>query len=117
MAQLHLQPPELFNFRNPNHWPRWMRRFEQFPVASGLVNDDASKQISTLLYCLGEKAEALLLSTNITEDERKVYGRVIAKLDAFLKVWRNIIFERPSLIEEIDLKVNQQNSISWSCTN
>ena len=117
MAQLYLQPPELFNFRNPNDWPRWMRRFEQFRVASGLANDDASKQISTLLYCMGEKAEALLLSTNITEVERKVYDTVIEELDAFLKVRRNIIFERPSLIGEIDLKVNQQNSISWSCTN
>ena len=117
MAQLHLQPPELFNFRNSNDWPRWMRRFEQFRVASGLANNDASKQISTLLYCIGEKAEALLLSTNITEDERKVYDTVIVELDAFLKVRRNIIFERASLIEEINLKVNQQKSISWSCTN
>ena len=44
MAQLRLQPPELFNFRNPDDWPRWKRRFEQFRVASGLVDDDASKQ-------------------------------------------------------------------------
>ena len=94
MAQLRLQPPELFNFRNPDDWPRWKRRFEQFRVASGLVDDDASKQISTLLYCIGEEAEAVLISTNITEDERKVYDTVIAKLDAFFKVRRNIIFER-----------------------
>ena len=60
MAQLCLQPPEIFNFRNPDDWPRWKSRFEQFRVASGLVNDDASKQISTLLYCIGEEAEAVL---------------------------------------------------------
>ena len=94
MAQLCLQPPVLLNFRNMDDWLRWKRHFEQFHVASGLVNDDASKQISTLLYCIGEEAEAVLISTNITEDEKKVYDTVIAKLDAFFKVWRNIIFEQ-----------------------
>ena len=98
MAQLRLQPPEIFNFRNPDDWPRWKRRFELFRVASGLVNDDASKQISTLLYCIGEEAEAVLISTNITEDERKVYDTVIAKLHTFFKVRRNIIFERSRFI-------------------
>ena len=33
MAQLQLQPPEPFNFRNPDDWPQWRRRFEQFCVA------------------------------------------------------------------------------------
>ena len=34
------------------------------------------KQINTLLYCLGEEAEAVLSSTGATEDDRKVvyYG-------------------------------------------
>ena len=27
MAQLHLSPPETFNFRNPEEWPKWKRRF------------------------------------------------------------------------------------------
>ena len=40
-------------------------------VASGLVEEDAIKQISTFLYCLGEEAEAVLTSTNATEDDRK----------------------------------------------
>jgi len=48
------------------------------------------KQISTLLYCLGEQAEAVLGSTDISE----VYDTVVAKLDGFFQVRRNIIFER-----------------------
>ena len=74
MAQLHLQPSELFNFRNPDDWPRWKRRFKQFRVVAGLIADDPSKQINTLLYCIGKEAEAVLISTkifNITEDERE----------------------------------------------
>ena len=94
MAQLRLEPPEPFNFRNPDDWPRWKRRFEQFRVASGLASDDAVKQVNTPLYCLGEEAEGVLTSTNATDDERKVYDTVVEKFDAFFKVRRNVIFER-----------------------
>ena len=94
MAHLRLEPPAPFNFRNPDDWPRWKRRFEQFRIASALADDSDSKQVNTLLYCLGEEAESVLLSTNLTAEERAVYNTVIKKLDDFFKVRRNIIFER-----------------------
>ena len=95
MAQLPaLKPPEPFNFQNPDDWPRWRRRFEQFRVASGLGDSTATQQVSTLLYCIGEEAEAVLASTGITEDERKRYDAVVTKLDDFFNVRRNVIFER-----------------------
>ena len=94
MAQLNLKPPEPFDFRNTDDWPRWKRRFQQFRVASGLTGDDAEKQISTLLYCLGEQAEAVLSSTNASEEELKDYDAVVKKLDEFFKVRKNTIFER-----------------------
>ena len=94
MAQIRLQPPEPFNFKNPDDWPRWKRRFQQFRVASGLEAEEAVKQVSTLLYCLGEEAEAVLNSTNATQEESKEYDTVIGKFDAFFKVRKNVIFER-----------------------
>jgi len=39
-----------------------------------------------LLYCLGEEAEAVLSSTNITNEERNAFNTVIGKFDAFFKV-------------------------------
>ena len=68
MAQIQLKPPSTFDFKNPDDWLRWKRRFEQFRVASGLANEGAEKQVSTLLYCLGEEAEAVLASTNVSEE-------------------------------------------------
>ena len=60
MAKLRLEPPEPFNFRTPDDWPHWKRRFErQNPV----------QQVDTLLYCLEEEAEGVLTSTNVTADE------------------------------------------------
>lgn len=78
---------------SPEDWPHWKQRFEQFRVVSGLVDEGAKKQVSTLLYCLGEEAETVLASTNITDEQRKVYDRVISKFDSFFKVTRNVIFE------------------------
>lgn len=94
MALLNLQPPGQFDFKNPDEWPRWKRRFEQYRHASGLAEDGPEKQISTLLYCIGENAEAVLASTNVTADERKVYDTVLAKFDGFFQVRKNVIFER-----------------------
>ena len=94
MATLQLKPPDPFDFKVPDGWPSWRRRFEQFRVASGLREDSAAKQVSTLLYCLGEEADAVLTSTNATEDDRKDYDTVMGKFDAFFKVRRNVIFER-----------------------
>ena len=72
MAQLQLQPPASFNFRTPDDWPRWLRLFEQFRTASGLSESSTARQVSMLLYSVGEEAEAVLTSTGITEEERKV---------------------------------------------
>ena len=79
MAGIRLQPPEPFNFRNPDDWQRWKRRFQQFREASGLDESAETKQVSTLLYSLGEEAEAVLTLTNATDVERKEYKKVLEK--------------------------------------
>ena len=94
MAQIRLDTPAPFNFRKPNDWSRWEKRFEQYRLASELDKESASRQISTLLYCLGEEAEAVLDSTDATDDEKAVYKTVIEKFDAHFKVRKNIIYER-----------------------
>ena len=94
MAQIQLKPPEPFNFKNPDDWPRWKRRFGQFRVALGLIEESPTKQVNTLLYCLGEEADAVLASTHATEEERKSYDSVLGKFDSFFKVRKNVIYER-----------------------
>ena len=47
MAGIHCQPPEKFNFKQPNEWPRWSKRFEQFRVASGLSAESEARHCST----------------------------------------------------------------------
>ena len=89
-----IAPPEKFDFKKPDEWLKWKRRFEQFLSASGLDQEDETRQVSTLLYCLGEEAHDVLTSTNIPEADRKKYAKVMEKFDEHFKVRRNVIFER-----------------------
>ena len=49
MADSCLVPPQPFDFRKPDEWPRWLRRFEQYRVASGLSTEDEEKQVNTVI--------------------------------------------------------------------
>ena len=93
-ASVQLRPPDNFDFSKPDTWTRWKKRFEQFRVASGLNAQGEERQVSTLLYCIGDEADAVLTSTNIKDDERKKYDDVIGKFDSFFRVRKNVIFER-----------------------
>ena len=94
MATTQLQPPNPFDFKHPDNWQKWKRRFEQYRHASGLASGSEQRQVSTLLYCLGEQAEDVLSSTGISEDSRKNYSDVMGKFDEYFHVRKNIIFER-----------------------
>ena len=50
---LHLSTPESFDFKRPDGWTKWKRRFEQFRHASNLALEGDLRQVSTLLYCMG----------------------------------------------------------------
>ena len=103
MSSLQLRPPENFDFKCPDNWPKWRRRFQQFREASGLSGEDDVRQVSTLLYCLGEEANDVLASTHISEEDKKVFSKVVEKLDDYFKVRHNVIFERA--------RFNQRNQL------
>ena len=92
-SSVRLQPAGSFNFKSPDEWPRWRRRFLQFSNASGLGDEGQRKQVLTLLYCMGELAEDVLTSTEISAYDCKRFESVIAKFDSFFKVHKNVIFE------------------------
>ena len=86
--------PEAFDIKNPDDWSRWKRRFQQLRVALGLDEQSEAKQVSTLLYSLGEEAEDILRSTNIKPSGKRSYTKVLEKLDEYIQVRHNVIFER-----------------------
>ena len=91
-----LQPPAAFRFV-PTNGPS---DFEQFRQASGLSAQSEARQVSTLLYMLGEDLEDVLCSTNISSDGRKSYLTVMEKLNDFFKVR---IYERIHFNQRLQL--------------
>ena len=56
MTSLRLDPPAPFDFKQPDEWCRWQRRFEQFRLASGLSSEGkagATSLCAPLLYGRG----------------------------------------------------------------
>ena len=47
MASIRLQPPEPFDFKKPDEWLRWKRRFQQFRSVSAETNTLQETQFVT----------------------------------------------------------------------
>ena len=90
MAHFQLAPLDL---KTTDDWQRWRRRFEQYHAASGLAKDNAKKQVSTLLYCIGEESESVLASSGMTDYKSKNDATIVKEFDDYLAVRHNVIFE------------------------
>ena len=85
--------PEKFNFPNPEEWPKWIKRFGRFRQVSGLDKKSEEEQVCALLYSMGDKAEDILDSLSLTDEDKKKYDTVKTKLDAYFLPQRNVIYE------------------------
>ena len=65
----NIQLPEKFNFSDNAQWNAWITRFERYKIVSELSAKDEEVQVATLIYCMGEKAEDVFLSFNLTEEK------------------------------------------------
>lgn len=55
---MQLQPPlRALTFSQPEVWPRWIKHFEHFRQASGLEEMEKEKQVSMLIYAMGDEAD------------------------------------------------------------
>ena len=62
-------------------------------AVSGLSAENDTRQVNTVLYCMGESTEHTLTSTNISHEDWGRYATVIAKFDAIFQVWKKVIIE------------------------
>ena len=94
MASLTITPPEQFNFSCSDDWPKWIRRFDRFREASKLATKSQERQVNTLIYSMGDKADDILASFALSADERKQYTTIKEKFDRYFVKKHNVIFER-----------------------
>ena len=94
MATFQVNPPDSFDFTTPEEWPKWLRRFERFRVASGLSAKEEEAQVNTLIYCMGDQADDILRSFNLSAEDAKKFDTVKGHFENHFIKRRNVIFER-----------------------
>lgn len=94
MASYQISPPEKFNFREPDKWPVWIRRFQRFSQASGLTEKGEESQVNALVYCMGPEADDIMASFGLNEADSKKFDTVKAKFEAHFVKKKNVVFER-----------------------
>jgi hypothetical protein len=90
---MDLPCPEKFSF-DAAKWPAWKQRFERFRTASDLCGKPETRQVSMLLYCMGDAAEDVFASFKLSDDDAKKYDTVMQRFDEHFIVTKNVIFER-----------------------
>ena len=93
-AIYQVTPPEPFNFSNPTEWTKWIRRFERFRTASELCKKSGAAQVNTLIYTMGQEADDIFHSFNLSDEDQKKYHTVKQKFDSHFIKRRNVIYER-----------------------
>ena len=110
MASFTITPPEAFTFSQPDNWPRWIRRFKRFRQASGLQSKSQESQINTLIYTMGDQADDILLSFQLSEEDKKKYDVVLTKFQGHFVKRRNVIYERMKFNQRIQQEVESVES-------
>ena len=87
-ANFQVTTPEPFCFSRPEEWEKCFR------IASGLASRDDEMQVNTLIYAMGDQADDILRSFELSEEDRKNYRVVKSKFDSYFVQRRNVIFER-----------------------
>lgn len=93
-SSVQLAPPGNFDFSNANEWPKWIRRFERFRIASGLDKQSEEYQVNTLMYTLGDEAEDILSVLPLSSEQKKKYTDVKQAFENHCVSKKNVIFER-----------------------
>ena len=87
--------PDPFDFKRPEEWEKWIRRFGRYRLATGLHKKSDEIQVNSLMYAMGDSADDVLktLTFDSPEDQEK-YDKVKEKFDSYFTVRCNVIYER-----------------------
>ena len=94
MASNTIAPLAPFDFKNPEDWPKWIQRFEQYHILTELKKKNEPLQINTMIYSMGHEADDIFKSFTVAEGDKKKYASVKEKFDQHFIIKRNVIFER-----------------------
>ena len=80
---------------NLNEWSQWIqRRFERFRLATSLEAKLSESRVNTLIYSMGDQADDIFLSYELSAEQAKDYNTMRKKFEDHFVVKKNTIFER-----------------------
>ena len=88
------KPPDCFDFKTPEAWPAWRKRFERYSMATELDGKSFAIQLSSLIYAMGPSAEQIYESFNFVEDDNATLKAVLDKFDTHFTPQKNVIHVR-----------------------
>lgn len=121
MVQSHLAPPAEFSFRSED-WQKWVKRWKRYAVGSGLAYQDDESKLNTLLYCMGPKADDILLSLPLENGDDEDYDRVLEEFNNHFGVCVNVVLERQKFLrrkqlpnESVDNFITDLHRLAENC--
>ncbi|KAL4706285.1 hypothetical protein ACJJTC_017452 [Scirpophaga incertulas] len=84
-----INPPERFSFL-PTDWAVWINRFKRYLQLSGQAEASNDDRINCLIYCMGGKAEEILLQFKKTDE----YEVIVENFNNYFNPKKNVVFER-----------------------
>jgi len=71
MATFQVSPIEAFDSSKLDGWLQWIRRCEHFHQVSNLQFKGGESQVNDLIYFMGDKADDILFSFGLNEEDLK----------------------------------------------
>ena len=90
---MEIPAPEKFDFLT-EHWPAWKARFIRFRSAADLASKVEVRQVNTLIYNMGDRAEDIFNISKLSETDAGKFNTMLNKYDNYFTIKKNVIFER-----------------------
>ena len=81
MATLQVTSTRPFNFSCLSDWVTWIRQYKHFQIASGINKHSKSTKVNLFIYLMGDQANDILRSFNLSEEDMKKYTYHSLKLN------------------------------------
>ena len=76
------------------NWDLFKQRWNNYEIATGLVNKPEEIKLATLLSTIGEEALIVYNAFNWSQDEEKTVSAVLEKFESYCKPKKNVTYER-----------------------
>ncbi|UYV78984.1 K02A2.6-like [Cordylochernes scorpioides] len=105
----NLPPPSAFTIdqNDPNKWPKWRKKFENYIIASDLNSKTIQQQRAILLHIIGDSALEIYNTFGFEENAQSpTIKDILDKYDQYFRPFKNTIYKR-YIFFTFEQKLNQ----------